>query len=604
MNVMDGWWRRGVDYFVSDAVRARGSDAIRRAHFVLAATAIALPLGMFRAASFFVTGPETQGVAVVAAGAALVVGAFVMRRTGSVTTAGNLFVLVSFLLVCSLAYRRGGIGTPALTTIAVVPLLALLFAQWRSALVWTGLCIIVVIAFAALGDSFRDQFPQEAKPALEATGHIAWVLLVFGIGAAYEATRTAAMNARDRAIHERSALAGDLSRAEQEAKLLRADRMASVGQLAAGVAHEANNPLAYVITNLAFVQKALANLRADDPQTVRELSEAIDEARQGADRVTRIVRDLKAFAREDEEELVRVDIAEVLDSTLKMAANEIRHRATLQRRYDEVPTVRANDGRLVQVFLNLLVNAAQAIPEGHADDHRITVTVREATGGGVSVEVRDTGCGIDPANRDRVLEPFFTTKPVGVGTGLGLTVCQSILEGYGGTLELDSEPGAGTTATVTLPAANSETVASRTRVVAPPPPSPERRHRILLVDDEPLVLRSLKRILRPHTVVSARSGRGALEILEDTEPFDVILCDMMMPDLTGVDVYEALAADGRGFEERMVFLTGGAFTKRTEAFLERIPNRRLDKPVTPDRLRAAIDEVTERAAVTEAPSAS
>jgi CheY-like chemotaxis protein len=276
-----------------------------------------------------------------------------------------------------------------------------------------------------------------------------------------------------------------------------------------------------------------------------------------------------------------------MDSTLKMAATEIRHRARLEKRYGDVPLVVANEGRLAQVFLNLVVNAAQAIEPGRAESNEICIVLGKDECGGATIEVTDSGTGISPENLARVTEPFFTTKPIGIGTGLGLTVCKNIVEGYGGTLELSSHVGAGTTARIVLPAAPPGAVLeNRSEVVALPPASV--RYRVLAIDDDPLVIKALKRVLRAYDLTTTQGGREALELLSSRQPFHVILCDLMMPDLTGIDVYHRVKESDPGLEERIVFLTGGAFTEQARGFLATVPNLRLDKPFSPEGLEKVI----------------
>jgi C4-dicarboxylate-specific signal transduction histidine kinase len=213
-----------------------------------------------------------------------------------------------------------------------------------------------------------------------------------------------------------------------------ADRMASLGTLVSGVAHEINNPLAYLKTNLDFAAVDLLRvadeLRAGGPcvadaaeASLREIIAALNDARMGADRVRNIVRALKMFSRADEQKRGAVRLHRVLESALNMVWNEIRHRARLVKDFGDVPAVEGNESRLHQVFLNLLINAAQAIPEGLGDRNEIRVVTRTDEQGRAVVEVRDTGVGIAKEHLPKLFDPFFTTKPVGVGTGLGLSIC-------------------------------------------------------------------------------------------------------------------------------------------------------------------------------------
>jgi PAS domain S-box-containing protein len=378
-----------------------------------------------------------------------------------------------------------------------------------------------------------------------------------------------------------------------QAQLMVADRMASIGTLAAGVAHEINNPLAAVTANLDLALQELADLDARAAAgltlNVDELRAEIRDAREAAEQVRDIVRDIKTFSRAEDEKTGPVDVHRVIDSSLRMAWNEIRHRARLTKDFGDVPLVMANESRLGQVFLNLIVNAAQAIPEGQADANEIRVRTRlEADRKRVAVEVTDTGPGIPPEVRRRLFTPFFTTKPVGVGTGLGLAICHRIVSGLGGEISVSNGHGCGVTFRVAIPVANV------TRA-EPSPPSvaraAERRGRVLVVDDERLVGVALRRMLcREHDVEVVTSAADALARLLQGPPFDVILCDLMMPVTTGMDLHAELVRSAPDQAERIVFLTGGAFTPRARAFLDGVPNSRLEKPFTMHTLRELVNE--------------
>jgi PAS domain S-box-containing protein len=389
-------------------------------------------------------------------------------------------------------------------------------------------------------------------------------------------------------------------RKQMQARLLLADRMASVGTLAAGVAHEINNPLAYVTANLGYAHEELMRqlergpAQPVAPGPLKAVCAALGEAMHGAERVRTIVGDLKTFSREVQEPLRAVDVRKVLDSTLNLAAGEIRHRARLVKEYGEdVPAVRGNDSRLGQVFLNLLVNAAQAIPsDGDADHHEIRVTTRVAGPGKVAVEVSDTGAGIAPELMGRIFDPFFTTKPPGVGTGLGLSICHNLITAMGGEMHVNSDLGRGTTFQVLLPAASTP---PEEPVQEPCPPAAVTggpRGRVLVIDDEPMLCSAVERILRPHhDVVLTTLAAEVLPRLEAGEHFDLILCDLMMPRMNGMDFHAALHRLRPDLTGRVIFLTGGAFTPQAKTFLERVPNRRVEKPFDARALLAVTREV-------------
>ncbi len=380
-------------------------------------------------------------------------------------------------------------------------------------------------------------------------------------------------------------------RKQMQARLLLADRMVSVGTLAAGVAHEINNPLAYVMTNLDVVStrrlpplaERLRELGGEAAQIGEDVARAIamiDVAREGSERMRDIVRDLRTFTRgAHEEQRAPIDVRQVLDAAINLAWNEIRHRAQLVKAYEDVPPVLATEARLAQVFLNILVNAAQALQVGDAAKNVIRVRALHASGGHVAVEVSDTGPGVPAEILGRIFDPFFTTKPVGVGTGLGLWICQGIVTSLGGHIAVESPPGGGATFRVVLPAAAGDALAAAPVAPAQPPQPVTRRLRLLVVDDEIALGRTLAIALSDELeVVTATSGREALERMEQDQGFDVVLCDLMMPDISGMDVYEKVVELRPELALRFVFVTGGAFTERARAFVERVSLPVVEKP--------------------------
>ncbi|MEY2933447.1 MAG: hypothetical protein RL033_4196 [Pseudomonadota bacterium] len=370
-------------------------------------------------------------------------------------------------------------------------------------------------------------------------------------------------------------------RKQMEAQLAQSDRLASVGVLAAGVAHEINNPLVYIMNNLSY---ALAHL----PDGFDELTSALREARSGAERVRDIVKDLKTFSRSDGEKMEPVDVRLILDSAIKVAHNEIRHRAQLVRNYEEIPPVEANS-RLGQVFLNLILNAAHAIPEGDVGNNQVVVSVERKDGTReVLVSIRDTGIGIPEERLARIFDPFFTTKPVGVGTGLGLSICRNITEALGGRIEVSSEVGIGSTFTVSLPYSEHRQ-ALQVQPSSRPPAQSSRSLRVLVVDDDVFVGRSIRRLLRPqHEVTLALSGRQALNLLRNGE-YDVIFCDVMMPEMTGMELHAMVSKQDARLSERFVFITGGPFTPEARGLLDRVTNPCIQKPFTPGDLANVLE---------------
>jgi signal transduction histidine kinase len=384
-------------------------------------------------------------------------------------------------------------------------------------------------------------------------------------------------------------------RAEQRnlrEQLSTADRMASVGTLAAGVAHEINNPLAAIVTNLELIFRDLTSFadRLSLGEQLRDVFSELHDAQESANRLRHIVGDIKLFSRStDEEHKAAVSVRKIMESSLRMAQNEIRHRARLVEHYDEVPLVEVNESRLGQVFLNLVVNAAQAIPEGDAENNEICVSIRQDAMRRVVVEVRDTGAGIAPEHLTRIFDAFFTTKPVGEGTGLGLSICHRLVTSMQGELEVSSRLHGGSVFRVILPAACCTVPAPK--LVPGGHGAATRRGRVLVIDDEPMITTAIARTLAlDHEVAVSSDAQAALSRITHGERFDVILCDLMMPQMTGMELHARLKSQLPEQAAQMVFLSGGAFTARARAFLEEVPNQRLEKPFDARQLLLLVND--------------
>ncbi|UXI70043.1 response regulator [Tahibacter amnicola] len=371
-------------------------------------------------------------------------------------------------------------------------------------------------------------------------------------------------------------------------QLMISDRMASIGMLAAGVGHEINNPLAAVLANLEMVKLAISDReKAGHLRDTGELHEMLDDAQVAINRVRSIVRDLKMFSRHEYTDTRAVEIHSVLESSIRMAWNEIRHRACLVKDFGPDARVMTSESRLGQVFLNLIVNAAQAIDEGDANANTIRIATRLQGDDRIVVEVADTGSGIAPDALRHLFTPFFTTKPVGVGTGLGLVICERIVDGLGGKIEVESELGQGTTIRVLLPLADATSSHAPQPIIVEPA---RRRGRVLMVDDEPLMGPAVRRILsREHDVTITTRASEALQRIHSGELYDVILCDLMMPEMSGMELHAAILQAAPEQASRMIFVTGGAFTPSARSFLDHVPNDRLEKPFDSDRLRAIVN---------------
>lgn len=376
-----------------------------------------------------------------------------------------------------------------------------------------------------------------------------------------------------------------------QTQLVAADRMACVGMLSAGVAHEINNPLASLLANLDL---ALADAGALPPGALPpgagELLEELRDAWDAAQRIRGLVQDIKVFARAPEETLGPVDVHRAIESSCRMVRGEVRHRARLVLALEPVPLVEANEARVGQVVLNLVLNAVHAILEGKAGDNEIRVESELAADGRVVIAVRDTGCGMTAEVMARLFQPFFTTKPPGVGTGLGLSICQRIVAGMGGEITAQSEVGRGSVFRVFLRPAREAQLGAVADHGAPARASVPRG-RVLVVDDDPLMTNVALRALAPqHEVAVENEGVRALERIAAGERYDVILCDLMMPRMSGMEVYQRLRAEDPAQAERVVFVTAGAFTPAARAFLDELANVRLDKPFDAADLRKVVDE--------------
>jgi CheY-like chemotaxis protein len=283
-----------------------------------------------------------------------------------------------------------------------------------------------------------------------------------------------------------------------------------------------------------------------------------------------------------------VDLVSPIEYALAVAWNELKYRARVVKEIGATPPVLGSEGRLSQVFLNLLVNAAHAIPEGDVDRHRITVRTW-LEGDTVVAEVANTGASIPASHLAHLFEPFFTTKPVGVGTGLGLSIVQGIVTGYGGTITVSSEVGQETRFEIRLPAASRD--AWRARTGADDAPAREAvRGRILVVDDDPGLRSLLRRVLRAHEVVTAESGAEACAALARDPRFDLVLCDVMMPRMPGTEVHRWLVANHPELARKVVLMTGGAFTPATREYLDQVGGPIVSKPFVSRELQGQVAE--------------
>ena len=418
--------------------------------------------------------------------------------------------------------------------------------------------------------------------------------------------RTAALEATvDQLRRRRQELQTALDELEAAKQhIIMQERLASMGTLSAGIAHEINNPAAVVMANLELARADLETLdeaasevrrwvaahpELEELQAVFQQSElsprlsrlrdVVADGLEGIRRIATLSADLRVFSRHQNDEQEPVDINATVATACRMAGNEIRHRATLHADYQPLPQILGNRLKLSQVVLNLLINAAHAIPEGNTQQHRVSVRTSIA-GELLCIEVADTGRGIPPEIAQRIFEPFFTTKPVGEGTGLGLALCAKIVRDHGGELTFTSTPGEGSRFLVEIPIGTSAVApASRTPISTLPPP-PLVGLRILLVDDEELLLKALRRTLAGNEVVLAQGGTVAQRTLAADSRFDLVLCDLRMADVDGSCLYESVAATDADLASRFIFLTGGAFAEHATEFLDRVGVCVLKKPTS------------------------
>ncbi len=367
------------------------------------------------------------------------------------------------------------------------------------------------------------------------------------------------------------------------ARLVETDKLAAMSTLAAGVAHEINNPLAYLLLNLEVMTRELRDL-GGDPERIDAMRQRLHDARQGGERVKAIIRDLQALTRKDENIRGPVDLDQVLENALHMIRHELRDDVQVDKNFAAVPAVSGNPTRLEQLFFNLLGNAAHALDHSaHAQRH-LRVALRQSDYDFVTAEIEDDGCGMSEDVIARAFEPFFTTKPLGVGSGLGLPICRRIVEDLGGKISVESRAGFGTRVCVSLPRHVHED-ASRSPITPTRP-----RGRVLVVDDEKAVAESLRYALKDeHDVETAASGKEARAAIERGGDYDVVLCDLVMPVESGMDLHAYALREHPALAERFVFMTGGAFTARAAKFLSEVRAPRIEKPFELETLRALID---------------
>ncbi|MFT4703493.1 MAG: signal transduction histidine kinase [Bradymonadia bacterium] len=375
--------------------------------------------------------------------------------------------------------------------------------------------------------------------------------------------------------------------AELDARLDSASRMAS------SVAHEINNPTAVIDGSMALIARRCELLRSeltkseDTPSLVRDLAmellgeidEVVSRNRECVDRITTVVRSLEAFDRSNANQLAAIDVQDLATKAVQLANHETRWRAVTRLMVSDAPALIGMPDRLLRMLINLLVNAAQSMPEGDAEGNLVTVRTR-AQDYGVIIDIADTGSGILPQHLPHIFKPFFTTRTEFAAPGLGLSVVEDIVHQHKGNITVNSTAGEGTLVRVFLPFKNGFRLPEPTpRMLEPTPAAPKHRRCILLVDDEPMLRDVTAQLLEiEYDVLTASNGLEALDCIDENPQIDLIVCDLMMPKLDGPDLYRVLLERAPRFCQRIVFVTGGAYTQDARAFIRDNDVTLLEKP--------------------------
>jgi PAS domain S-box-containing protein len=369
-------------------------------------------------------------------------------------------------------------------------------------------------------------------------------------------------------------------------ELERAQRLAALGTLVAGVAHEVNNPLSFATLGTEVLRQFLREGCRD----LEEGQTALGNVSSALDRISEIVRDLRAFSRVDAPAPVPIELSEVLASAVRMTAPTLRARARLNLEIDPLPVVECSRGRLEQVFVNVLINAAQSFETDEISRNLVHLHASEQDGE-VTVVIEDNGRGIPPEHLPRVFDPFFTTKPVGVGTGLGLSICHAIITQHGGRIEVARAASGGTRVTVALRA--KERGQLRPSVAQQALGAGASRKCVLVVDDEPAIRNLLATLLeQDHDVTVAAGGVEAEALLVSVKrSFDVVLCDVTMPDRSGLALFERVCKERPELRGRFAFMTGGFFDDEVFERAGGAGTPRLEKPFKAHEVTALVQRL-------------
>jgi signal transduction histidine kinase/DNA-binding response OmpR family regulator len=390
--------------------------------------------------------------------------------------------------------------------------------------------------------------------------------------------------------------AAEKERMQLHVRLHQTEKMVALGQLTAGVSHEINNPLAAILPNLGALREYLNSVvehyrrvcsgaPADELEAYREVAgldeimrdipALLGECQQAAQRIFTITREMRQFAHPNAPEGEPARVEDLVNSALALAGNQLRFHATVIRNYQPTPPIVVSRSLLTQAFLNIIVNAVQALPDEDADHNWVQLSTFHDTDG-VRVEISNSGDPIPAEDLPRIFEPFFTTRGVSQGLGLGLSLCYDAVRRHGGHVEVKSGPGQATTFIIHLPLDTGVIEKSQEPAPAPEP----KPHRVLVIEDERPLRHTMNRILSSHHEVTlAESGPAAIKLFEDGELFDVVICDLIMPGMTGMKLFAETVHRWPEQAERFVFLTGGTFSSEARDFLASTELPRAYKPL-------------------------
>lgn len=372
--------------------------------------------------------------------------------------------------------------------------------------------------------------------------------------------------------------------ATMQSRLAHADRLASAGQLAAGVAHEVNQPATVLTSNLELLQDVMKGASSYDPGLVHEL---ITESLQSVDRIASVLRQLIGFARQRSAGFTAMSLHLVVDEAVRLARPTMRHRARLDVQAPPTRALVVDRTALVGVVVNLLVNAQQAIDAAPLGPHAIRVALSE-TAGGVLLTVEDSGPGVAEQSRDEIFDAFVTRRDDGLG--LGLAICREVVESHRGRIHVEQSAMGGAAFVVELPYDTGRQVAQRPSV-----PDWTTPLDVLVLDDQPDARRAIAKQLGLHRVVEASTVHEAWAIIQGGPTPDVILCDLMLDGELGSALYERIASERPELVRHVLMITGGAVTPEAQSFLSNVDPPTLFKPFKAVELRFGIQQLLGRA---------